>query len=45
MTSMPSNVLLYEKLQIVGLIDLEFTYAASTEISSAPPSWLLIEQP
>ncbi|KAJ6043294.1 phosphotransferase family protein [Penicillium canescens] len=41
----PSNVLLYEKLQIVGLIDWEFTYAAPTAISSAPPWWLLIEQP
>jgi hypothetical protein len=40
----PSNVLLNENLQIVGLIDLEFTYAAPTEISSAPPWWLLIEQ-
>ncbi|KAJ5466998.1 hypothetical protein N7475_004750 [Penicillium sp. IBT 31633x] len=41
----PSNVLLNKYLQIVGVIGWEFTYAAPTEFSSAPPWWLLLEQP
>ncbi|KAL4804423.1 hypothetical protein BDV18DRAFT_153304 [Aspergillus unguis] len=41
----PSNVLLNADLQIVGVIDWEFTYAAPVEFSSAPPWWLLLEQP
>ncbi|PYI10700.1 hypothetical protein BO78DRAFT_180830 [Aspergillus sclerotiicarbonarius CBS 121057] len=41
----PSNVLLNADLQIVGVIDWEFTYAAPAEFSSAPPWWLLLEQP
>ncbi|OOF91237.1 hypothetical protein ASPCADRAFT_10037 [Aspergillus carbonarius ITEM 5010] len=41
----PSNVLLNADLQVVGVIDWEFTYAAPAEFSSAPPWWLLLEQP
>ncbi|KAJ5584415.1 phosphotransferase family protein [Penicillium hispanicum] len=41
----PSNVLLNADLQIVGVVDWEFTYAAPAEFSSAPPWWLLLEQP
>lgn len=41
----PSNVLLNADLQIVGVIDWEFTYASPAEFSSAPPWWLLLEQP
>jgi hypothetical protein len=41
----PSNVLLNAVLQVVGVIDWEFTYASPAEFSSAPPWWLLLEQP
>lgn len=41
----PSNVLLNVDLQIVGVIDWEFTYASLAEFSSALPWWLLLEQP
>jgi aminoglycoside phosphotransferase (APT) family kinase protein len=41
----PSNILLDENLQIVGVIDWEFAYAAPAEFSFAPPWWLLLEQP
>ncbi|KAM5449941.1 hypothetical protein MaudCBS49596_004704 [Microsporum audouinii] len=41
----PSNILVNEDLQIVGVIDWEFTYAAPNEFSHAPPWWLLLEQP
>ncbi|KGO77564.1 Aminoglycoside phosphotransferase [Penicillium italicum] len=41
----PSNVLINENLQIVGVVDWEFTYAAPMEFSHAPPWWLLLEQP
>ncbi|PYI20065.1 phosphotransferase family protein [Aspergillus violaceofuscus CBS 115571] len=41
----PSNILLNEHLQIVGVIDWEFTYAAPVQFSYAPPWWLLLEQP
>lgn len=41
----PSNVLLDANMQIVGVIDWEFTYAAPVEFSYSPPWWLLIEQP
>ena len=41
----PSNVLLNVDLQIVGVIDWEFTYASLAEFSFAPPWWLLLEQP
>lgn len=38
-------MLLNENLQIVGVVDWEFTYAAPSEFSSAPPWWLLFKQP
>ncbi|KAE8354815.1 phosphotransferase family protein [Aspergillus coremiiformis] len=41
----PSNVLVNADLQIVGVVDWEFTYAAPVEFSYAPPWWLLLEQP
>jgi hypothetical protein len=37
--------LINEHLQIVGVVDWEFTYAAPVEFSYAPPWWLLLEQP
>ncbi|KAJ5621849.1 hypothetical protein N7528_005081 [Penicillium herquei] len=40
----PSNILIDDKLQIVSVIDWEFTYAAPVEFSHAPPWWLLLEQ-
>ncbi|EGX95148.1 Protein kinase-like domain [Cordyceps militaris CM01] len=41
----PSNILLDEDLQIVAVVDLEFSYAAPVEFSFAPPWWLILEQP
>ncbi|KAK9440300.1 Protein kinase-like domain protein [Metarhizium brunneum] len=41
----PSNILLDANLQIVAVIDWEFSYAAPSEFTFAPPWWLLIEQP
>ncbi|KAK3182335.1 hypothetical protein K4F52_006337 [Lecanicillium sp. MT-2017a] len=41
----PSNILLDANLQIVGVIDWEFSYAAPNEFTFAPPWWLLLEQP
>lgn len=41
----PSNVLLDANMQIVGVIDWEFTYAAPVEFSFSPLWWLLLEQP
>ncbi|KAJ9233421.1 hypothetical protein DTO169E5_7011 [Paecilomyces variotii] len=41
----PANILLNENMQIVGVVDWEFTYAAPAEFSYAPPWWLLIEKP
>lgn len=41
----PPNVLINENLQIVGVVDWEFTYAAPAEFSCTPPWWLLLEQP
>ncbi|CDM27631.1 unnamed protein product [Penicillium roqueforti FM164] len=32
-------------MHIAGVVDWEFTYAAPTEFSYAPPWWLLIEKP
>ncbi|KAK1141749.1 hypothetical protein N8T08_008847 [Aspergillus melleus] len=43
--SRPANVLLNEKMEIAGVVDWEFTYAAPAEFSHAPPWWLLIEKP
>ncbi|QPG98682.1 hypothetical protein C2857_007860 [Epichloe festucae Fl1] len=41
----PTNVLLDANMQIVGVVDWEFTYAAPAEFCFAPPWWLLLEQP
>ncbi|KAJ5627468.1 hypothetical protein N7528_004895 [Penicillium herquei] len=41
----PSNVLINDKMKIVGVVDLEFTYAAPVEFSFALPWWLLLERP
>ena len=41
----PANVLLNNDMQIAGVVDWEFTYAAPAEFSHAPPWWLLIEKP
>lgn len=41
----PANVLFKENMHIAGVVDWEFTYAAPTEFSYAPPWWLLIEKP
>ncbi|GAD99681.1 conserved hypothetical protein [Paecilomyces variotii No. 5] len=41
----PANILLDEHMQIVGVVDWEFTYAAPAEFSYAPPWWLLVERP
>ncbi|KAJ5259572.1 Aminoglycoside phosphotransferase [Penicillium angulare] len=38
-------MLLGKNLQITGVVDWEFTYAAPVEFSYAPPWWLLIEKP
>ncbi|GLB11230.1 hypothetical protein AtubIFM57258_008096 [Aspergillus tubingensis] len=42
---MPPHVLLGANIQIIGVIDWEFSYAASAEFSAASPWWLLLEQP
>ena len=41
----PTNILVNSNLQIVGVIDWEFTYTAPAEFTAAPPWWLLLEQP
>lgn len=41
----PANVLLDENLQVVGVIDWEFAYAAPSQFSSDPPWWLLLREP
>lgn len=41
----PTNILINGDLQIVGVIDWEFTYAAPVEYTHAAPWWLLLEQP
>ncbi|KAJ6015931.1 hypothetical protein N7540_010522 [Penicillium herquei] len=40
----PSNILINDDLQIVGVVDWELTYAAPVEFSHVPPWWLLLEQ-
>ncbi|KAK2608995.1 hypothetical protein QQS21_002475 [Conoideocrella luteorostrata] len=42
---LPSNILLDADMQIVGVVDWKFTYAAPAEFSFAPQGWLLLEQP
>ncbi|KAJ5634065.1 hypothetical protein N7528_001907 [Penicillium herquei] len=41
----PANVLINNEFKITGVVDWEFTYAAPTEFSHAPPWWLLLEKP
>ncbi|GFF24791.1 phosphotransferase enzyme family [Aspergillus udagawae] len=41
----PANVLLNEIMQIVGVVDWEFTYATPAEFSYASRWWLLIGKP
>lgn len=41
----PSNVLIDKDLQVVGVIDWEFAYAAPAQFSSDPPRWLLLQYP
>ncbi|KFA55689.1 hypothetical protein S40293_05275 [Stachybotrys chartarum IBT 40293] len=41
----PANVLLDENLQVVGVIDWEFAYAAPSQFSFDPPWWLLLREP
>ncbi|KAJ5948240.1 hypothetical protein N7466_001255 [Penicillium verhagenii] len=41
----PANILLHDDMQVAGVIDWEFTYAAPAVFSYAPPWWLLIEKP
>ncbi|KFZ09259.1 hypothetical protein V501_05639 [Pseudogymnoascus sp. VKM F-4519 (FW-2642)] len=41
----PANMLINSNLELVAVIDWEFTYSAPVEFSHAPPWWLLIEQP
>lgn len=41
----PSNVLIDKDLQVVGVIDWEFAYAAPAQFSSDPPWWLLLKYP
>ncbi|UNI23869.1 hypothetical protein JDV02_009662 [Purpureocillium takamizusanense] len=41
----PSNVLIDEKLRVVGVIDWEFAYAAPAQFSFDPPWWLLLKSP
>ncbi|KFY84001.1 hypothetical protein V500_09705 [Pseudogymnoascus sp. VKM F-4518 (FW-2643)] len=41
----PANMLVNSNLELVAVIDWEFTYSAPLEFSHAPPWWLLIEQP
>ncbi|KAH8729212.1 phosphotransferase family protein [Ilyonectria robusta] len=41
----PANVLLDKDLQVVGVIDWEFAYAAPSQCSFDPPWWLLLQEP
>ncbi|KAJ5717389.1 hypothetical protein N7488_003035 [Penicillium malachiteum] len=41
----PANALINKEYKITGVVDWEFTYAAPTEFSYAPPWWLLLEKP
>ncbi|KAL4901175.1 hypothetical protein BDW74DRAFT_187830 [Aspergillus multicolor] len=41
----PANVLINENLEIFGVVDWEFSYAAPVEFSHAPPWWLLLDPP
>ena len=41
----PANVLLDKDLQVVGVIDWEFAYAAPAQFSYDPPWWLVLREP
>ena len=41
----PTNILLGDNMNIVVVIDWEFTYAAPLEFTYSPPWWLLLEMP
>ncbi|KAJ5573576.1 uncharacterized protein N7459_008003 [Penicillium hispanicum] len=41
----PGNVLVNDSLQITGVIDWEFCYAAPSQFASGIPWWLLLRQP
>ena len=41
----PANILINEELEVVGVIDWEFAYAAPAEFSFDPPWWLLLLEP
>lgn len=41
----PANVLLDKNLNIVGVIDWEFAYAAPAQFRCDPPWWLLLKEP
>ncbi|KAI9736401.1 MAG: hypothetical protein M1818_006134 [Claussenomyces sp. TS43310] len=41
----PTNVLVDDECNIVGVIDWEFAYVAPAEFTYSPPWWLLIEMP
>ncbi|KAJ3480458.1 hypothetical protein NLG97_g8068 [Lecanicillium saksenae] len=41
----PSNILLNDQLDVVAVIDREFSYAAPCDFTYSPPWWLLLVQP
>lgn len=41
----PGNVLVNDSLQITGIIDWEFCYAAPAQFAGSIPWWLLLERP
>jgi hypothetical protein len=42
----PGNILMQENpLEILALIDLEWTYAAPYQFLFSPPNWLILEEP
>ncbi|KAH7176323.1 phosphotransferase family protein [Dactylonectria macrodidyma] len=41
----PANVLINVNLEIVGVVDWEFAFAAPARLSYAPPWWLLLKKP
>lgn len=41
----PAHAFLHKDLKIAGVVNWEFTYAATAEFSFAPPWWLLVEKP
>ncbi|PWY88189.1 hypothetical protein BO70DRAFT_385428 [Aspergillus heteromorphus CBS 117.55] len=41
----PGNVLVNDQLQVVAVIDWEFSYAAPAQFAGSIPWWLLLDQP